>query len=96
MHTASTLQHKDVSAALFSTGNRYCGLDCAQNEAPGDLAAWKKAWMVALAVWSIQPLMRDSGTPDEAMAGATEQALICACTGGPRGVLPCSWAIVIP
>ena len=34
--------------------------------------------MAELAVWSIQPLMRDRGTPEAAMSADTEHALICA------------------
>ena len=34
-------------------------------------------WMLEVAVWSIQPDMREMGTPEEAISPATEHALIC-------------------
>ena len=34
-------------------------------------------WMLEVAVWSIQPDMREMGTPEEAISLATEHALIC-------------------
>ena len=33
--------------------------------------------MLEVAVWSIQPDMREMGTPEEAISPATEHALIC-------------------
>ena len=33
--------------------------------------------MLEVAVWSIQPDMREMGTPEEAISLATEHALIC-------------------
>lgn len=45
---------------------------------PGALAAWVKAWMQEVAVWSIQPDIREMGTPDVAISADTEHALICA------------------
>ena len=33
--------------------------------------------MLEVAVWSIQPVIREIGMPDEAISPATEHALIC-------------------
>lgn len=33
--------------------------------------------MLEVAVWSIQPDIREMGTPDEAISADTEHALIC-------------------